>query len=258
VAAASFPTASFAQSTSTSERFFNSASEAQSACNAQPTEFYCDETGKLYQSACNGIVYPYAAGMSNMARVEMSKPAGLGACYYSAGSSLRYTYFIWKDAGCPAGTTFTGPGANDCVSTTFTQTSQDNQKGCGGGGGGGGNGSDSTCQAQATASADVKEPMGNPINSTIGNKTQREVDIEGGNGVPGFFRTYNSLQTRDLATIGVGWMHNWARRLERTGNTINVLRSDGSSQNFSFSGSGYGQWAGDPDTKFMLVSTADG
>ena len=248
-------TASFAQSTSTSERYFSSPADAQAACTAEPVEYYCDANGQLYQSACNAIVGPHGAGLSNVTRVEMSKPAGSGACYYSAGSSLRYTYMVWKDAGCPAGTTFTGPGVNDCVNTTFTQTSQANQKGCGGGGG---NGSDSTCQAQGTASADVKEPMGNPINSTIGNKTQREVDINGGNGIPGFFRTYNSLQTRDLATIGVGWMHNWARRLERTGNTISVLRSDGSSQNFSFSGSDYGQWTGDPDTKFMLVSTASG
>ena len=250
---ASWPTTTFAQSTSTSERYFNSASDAQAACTAEPVEYYCDASGQLYQSACNAIVGPHGAGLSNVTRVEMSKPAGSGACYYSAGSSLRYTYMVWKDAGCPAGTTFTGPGPNDCVNTTFAQTAQSNQKGCGGGGGNGGG-----CPTKAAASSDSKETVGNPINTTIGNKTQREVDIDGGNGVPGFVRTYNSLQTRDLATIGVGWTHNWARRLERTGNTISVLRSDGSSQNFSFSGSGYGQWTGDPDTKFMLVSSASG
>ena len=277
-------TASFAQSTSTSERYFSSSADAQAACTAEPVEYYCDASGQLYQSACNAIVGPHGAGLSNVTRVEMSKPAGSGACYYSAGSSLRYTYMIWKDAGCPAGTTFTGPGVNDCVSTTFTQTSQANQKGCGGGDGSGGDtcsqpppqpapqrggdcnvagalsGDGTECgpRSASSSSADNADMVGNPINSGLGNKTQREVDIQGGNGVPGFVRTYNSLQTRDLATIGVGWTHNWARRLERTGNTISVLRSDGSSQNFSFSGTGYGQWTGDPDTKFMLVSTASG
>lgn len=245
-----------AQATSTAERFFNSAAEAQNACTALPVQYYCGPNGELYQSACNTIQGPHGAGLSRVTRVEMSKPGGMGACYYSAGSSLKYTYFIWKDSGCPAGTTFVGPGANDCVSTSFATWAANNQKGCGGGGG---NGDDSTCQSAGPASGDTKEQAGNPINTTNGNKVQREVDFEpAGNGVPGFYRTYNSLELRDIATLGVGWVHNWSMRLERTGNTINVLRPDGSSQNFTFSGTGYGPWTGDADTKFKLTSTTDG
>jgi RHS repeat-associated protein len=256
LAAASWSTAAFGQSTSTSERFFNSAAEAQNACTAQPVEYYCGPDGQLYQSACNSIAGPHGAGLTTVTRVEMSKPAGMGACYYSAGSSLKYTYFVWKDGGCPAGTAFVGPSSNDCVNTAFTTWSANNQKGCGGGGG---NGDDGTCHSDGTASADTKEPMGNPINSTNGNKVQREVDFEpAGNGVPGFYRTYNSLELRDIATLGVGWVHNWSMRLERTGNTINVLRPDGSSQNFTFAGTGYGAWTGDADTKLKLTSATDG
>ena len=245
-----------AQSTSTAERFFNSAAEAQNACTALPVQYYCGPNGELYQSGCNTIQGPHGAGLSKVTRVEMSKPGGMGACYYSAGSSLKYTYFIWKDSGCPAGTTFVGPSANDCVSSSFATWAGNNQKGCGGGGG---NGDDSTCQSSGSASGDTNEQAGNPINSTNGNKVQREVDFEpAGNGVPGFYRTYNSLELRDLATLGVGWVHNWSMRLERTGNTINVLRPDGSSQNFTFAGTGYGPWTGDVDTKFKLTSTTDG
>lgn len=262
-----------AQATSTAERFFNSAGDAQSACTAEPVQYYCGPDGQLYQSACNAIAGPHGAGLSTVTRVEMSKPAGLGACYYSAGSSVKYTYFVWRDSACPAGQKFVGPGADDCVSESYTSFSDDNRKGCGGGGGGGGctqtkdrpkpcdgeggvagenAGQSSTSCKESGGSADSDDMAGNPINSTIGNKTQREVDIKGGNGVPGFVRTYNSFESRNLASLGVGWMHNWATRLDRTGSTIVAVRSDGAIQQFTTSGTGIGFWSGDADTRLRL------
>ncbi|MDE2367519.1 MAG: DUF2778 domain-containing protein [Burkholderiales bacterium] len=273
VSAASLPTASFAQATSTAERFFNSAADAQNACTAQPVEYYCGPDGQLYQSACNTIAGPHGAGLTTVTRVEMTKPAGLGACYYSAGSSLKYTYFVWRDSACPAGQKFVGPGVDDCVDETYTTYSDDNRKGCGSGDGGGGcnkpKDGQSTCDgsggvagenggagsgscSESGGSRDSEDMTGNPINSRIGNKTQREIDIRGGNGVPGFVRTYNSFETRNLANLGVGWMHNWARRLDRTGSTIVAVRSDGAIQQFTTSGTGIGFWSGDPDTRLRL------
>ena len=239
--------AAHAQSTTTAERFFNSAADAQNACTAEPIQYSCAADGQLYQSACNTIAGPHGAGLSKVTRVEMKKPGGMGACYYSAGSSLKYTYYVWKDGGCPAGTTFVGPSADDCVNSSFANTSADNQKGCGGGGG---NGDDGTCSAEG-GEATRSEFEGNPINSANGNKTQREVDIVGGNGVPGFIRTYNSFETRNLANLGVGWVHNWSMRLERTGNQIVALRPDGAKQKFNGSGA-IGFWSAETDSKLRL------
>lgn len=241
------PTAAQAQATSTAERFFNSAADAQNACTAEPVQYYCGPDGQLYQSACNTIAGPHGAGLSTVTRVEMKKPGGMGACYYSAGSSLKYTYYVWKDSGCPAGTTFVGPGADDCLNSSFATTSANNQKGCGGGGG---NGDDGTCSAQGGEAA-RSEYEGNPINSANGNKTQREIDIVGGNGVPSFVRTYNSFETRDLANLGIGWVHNWSMRLERTGNQIVALRPDGAKQTFNGSGA-LGFWSAETDSKLRL------
>lgn len=237
-----------AQSTTTAERFFNSAADAQNACTAEPVQYYCGPDGQLYQSACNSIAGPHGAGLSRVTRVEMKKPGGMGACYYSAGSSLKYTYYIWKDDGCPGGTTFVGPGPNDCMNTTFAAFSADNQKGCGGGDGNGG-----TCpkQDQQGGEAAKTDLEGNPVNSSNGNKTQREVDIVGANGVPGFVRTYNSFETRNLANLGVGWVHNWSMRLERTGNQIVALRPDGAKQKFNGSGA-IGFWSAETDSKLRL------
>lgn len=267
------PTAAQAQATSTAERYFNSAADAQSACTAEPVQYYCGPNGELYQSACNAIAGPHGAGLSTVTRVEMTKPAGLGACYYSAGSAIKYTYFVWRDTACPAGQKFVGPGADDCVSESYTSFSDDNRKGCGSGGGGGGctqtkqgpspcdgdggvageNSEKSSVSCKESGgSADSNDMTGNPINSSVGNKTQSEVDIKGGNGVPGFTRTYNSFESRNLASLGVGWMHNWARRLDRTGNTIVAVRSDGAIQQFTTTGTGIGFWTGDADTKLRL------
>ncbi len=252
----------------TEERFFNSAADAQTACQAQPVVYVCNPDGSMHYSYCSSIPQPAAGGITRVARVEWNKGADGGQCYYTYYANLRYTYFSSRDAGCPAGTTFVGPTANDCVSTTYTQTAGANQKGCGGGCSGAGSGSTGsptpTSQTSSQASTnssgssttDQADLVGNPINASIGNKTQREPDIQsGGIGVPTFVRTYNSFQSRELAGLGVGWTHNWARRLE-VGLTINVIRGDGSSQQFT--GSGLGLWSGDPDTKFRLEATSTG
>lgn len=242
------PGAARAQATFTAERYFDSAADAQNACTAEPVQYYCGPDGQLYQSACNTIAGPHGAGLSTVTRVEMKKPGGMGACYYSAGSSLKYTYYVWKDGGCPAGTTFVGPGPNDCLNSTFAAFSADNQKGCGGGDGNGGTCPKPDQQGGEAAKTDLE---GNPVNSSNGNKTQREVDIVGGNGVPGFVRTYNSFETRNLANLGIGWVHNWSMRLERAGNQIVALRPDGAKQKFNGSGA-IGFWSAETDSRLRL------
>ena len=92
-----FASAAFAQATSTADRYFNSATEARNACTAEPQQFVCGNGGQLYQSGCNSIETPHGGGgLWRVTRVEMSKPAGMGACYYSNGASLKYTYLIWS------------------------------------------------------------------------------------------------------------------------------------------------------------------
>lgn len=242
------PGVTHAQATFTAERYFNSAAEAQNACTAEPVEYSCSPDGRLYQSACNTIAGPHGDGLWTVTRVEMRKPTGTGACYYSAGSSLKYTYYVWKDGGCPAGTTFVGPGPTDCMNSTFAAFAADNQKGCGGGDGNGGNCPVPNPQGGEAGKTDQE---GNPVNSANGNKTQREVDIVGGNGVPGFIRTYNSFETRNLANLGIGWVHNWSMRLERTGSQIVALRPDGAKQKFN-GGGGIGFWTAEADSKLRL------
>jgi RHS repeat-associated protein len=246
LAALSLPAS--AESVTTSERYFNSASDAVAACNAQPVEYTCGEDGTLYYSFCNNIPAPHGGGgMTRVARVEMLKPGGSACYYYLYYTALKYTYFISRDSACPAGSTFVGPGPNDCVSSTYASHADDNQKGCGGGDGNGGSCSASESGGGEAAKGDLE---GNPVNSANGNKTQREVDIVGGNGVPGFVRTYNSFESRNVAYLGIGWTHNWAMRLERTGGLIVAMRPDGAKQKFS--GSGVGFWAGEADTKLRL------
>jgi hypothetical protein len=53
-----FTSTAFAQATSTAERFFDSAGDAQNACTAEPVQFFCGNDGQLYQSGCNSIQTP--------------------------------------------------------------------------------------------------------------------------------------------------------------------------------------------------------
>ena len=249
-----------AEYVSTEEKFFNSAADAQNSCQARPAVYVCNPDGSMYQSYCNGNPQPGPGGITRMARVEWSKSADGGQCYYTYYANLRYTYYSSKDAGCPAGTTFVGPAATDCTSTSFTTTTSTNQKGCGGGGGQCPTGDSGSTPAPTNSSNGSSltnsDMVGNPINASVGNKVQREVDIaSAGTGVPTFARTYNSFQLRELAGLGVGWTHNWSKRLE-VGASISVVRGDGSSEQFS--GSGLGFWTGDPDTKLRLEATATG
>ncbi len=245
-------TESFSQATSTSERYFGSVSEAAAACNAEPVRYTCGADGSMYYSACNNNAEPHGIGLTRVTRVQMKKPAGT-ACYSFWGTSVRYDYFVSRNSACPPGTKFVGPGPDDCVNSAFSDFSSANQKGCGGGGGGGGGGDDDPCSAQTQGGGESSksEAEGNPINSAIGNKVQREVDIVGGNGVPGFVRTYNSFETRNLANLGIGWVHNWSMRLERTGNQIVALRPDGAKQKFNGTGS-IGFWSAETDSKLRL------
>ncbi len=118
-----------AEYVSTESKFFNSLGEAQAACEAQPVQYVCNPDGSMYFSYCNTIAQPIAGGMTQVGRVEWSKRADGGQCYYTYYANLRYTYFKAKDAACPEGTKFVGPGPNDCVDSTFTTTSNDNQEG---------------------------------------------------------------------------------------------------------------------------------
>ncbi len=83
---------------------------------------------------------------------------------------------------------------------------------------------------------------GNPINVSVGNKFEAETDYTGTGVYPlQFVRYYNSLATvTSNLSVGIGWTHNFARRIDMFGNPIEVyaesLRPDGRKIRFYRSG----------------------
>jgi YD repeat-containing protein len=100
----------------------------------------------------------------------------------------------------------------------------------------------------------------NPIETSSGNKFQRETDFVGGGTFPlRFERYYNSIRTitKDPIPLGVGWTHTYDARVvvltdDNDGRTLDqakVYRPDGSVQLFKLVGS---VWTPDPDVHETL------
>ncbi|QWP78179.1 RHS repeat protein [Lysobacter sp. K5869] len=108
-----------------------------------------------------------------------------------------------------------------------------------------------SCQAPGTH-------CGNPINVTIGNKYQREDDIEPVAGLA-FYRHYNSLAFTDDGHIGKKWTHNYDFRLKYMidslgAKTMALIRPDGNRVVFNYVS---GQWQADADVYAKVVQHND-
>jgi RHS repeat-associated protein len=97
--------------------------------------------------------------------------------------------------------------------------------------------------------------VGNPCNPANGNKYQSEQDYRGGEGVPGFVRSYNSLIDINVG-LGSNWVSTLHSQLEIGSSFIMVRQQDGRGVPFTKNTSG--QWQGDLDTKLTLTQDASG
>lgn len=99
-------------------------------------------------------------------------------------------------------------------------------------------------------------PMeGNPINASIGNKWQSEIDIDGVT-APGFARMYNSNPAAGNSSLGNGWAHTYARSINAQpfGPGMRVSRQDGKIYVFNAVGGG---WTSEGDIPDQLVELKD-
>jgi RHS repeat-associated protein len=97
---------------------------------------------------------------------------------------------------------------------------------------------------------------GNPINFSIGNKYQREVDyVAAGDSGLNFTRHYNSVGS-NADYLGKRWTHTYSRRVLRIdGSSVKIIRQDGEVRYFSTCGA---VWCGSADEKGELTETVDG
>ncbi len=101
---------------------------------------------------------------------------------------------------------------------------------------------------------------GNPIQTAMGDKIQREVDYSGASSFPlRFERTYNSGLIKAPSALGYKWLHNYDLSIAVFGTesqkTAYVYRSDG--RVFYYNRTANGTWVSNPDVIGRLESLAD-
>lgn len=111
-----------------------------------------------------------------------------------------------------------------------------------------------TCPVSASAIADIQGArsldgpprsdsglVSDPVNIATGNTFQQEVDYAGNGGNKLlFYRVYNSSNAAVASTVsGVGWRHNFERRVLYNSYYAQLIRADGQSVAFTKSGSSY-------------------
>lgn len=115
----------------------------------------------------------------------------------------------------------------------------------------------STCGEDAPPVVTPSPSCGNPINFTIGNKHQTEVDIDVGG--LSFVRYYNSDRGARSEDLGHNWTHTYSRRLKASVvsgvERVEISRADGKSVRFTLSA---GQWLADADVVGRLRKFVDG
>jgi YD repeat-containing protein len=89
--------------------------------------------------------------------------------------------------------------------------------------------------------------VGNPCNPSNGNKYQKETDYHTRSLT--FTRQYNSNYLEDFG-FGKGWISSFVRRLELSGNQMQVIEATGRGEKWHRSN---GIWTGDADTDFSIV-----
>ncbi|WP_161786079.1 DUF6531 domain-containing protein [Lysobacter antibioticus] len=103
-----------------------------------------------------------------------------------------------------------------------------------------------------------KTHCGNPINVAIGNKYQREDDLDAGP-LLSFSRHYNSHEYRTLQEIGRNWRHTYSYRLQHMTDSLGLQavvlsRPDGAAVVFDYVA---GQWRADADVFATVVRRDD-
>jgi len=93
---------------------------------------------------------------------------------------------------------------------------------------------------------------GNPCNVATGNKYQSETDFNNSSLV--FRRSYNSQNLVNLG-LGMGWRHNYQRKLSVDGNTLIRISGNGRGEPWIKNA---GVWQGDADSDIAIVETSSG
>ena len=233
----------FAGTSLTEQRTAASAADGLSKCQAffsNDTVNSCSTNGESRTAGCSGCAKPGAGGTSTyycQATENLySQVNGTGSC----NNLIQSTIVAWTypSVACPAGTTFVGPIASDCIPTGFVQAVSENMK------------------ANVNSDPAIGCSSTNPCHIGTGNYSITEVDFVGEENIPSFVRTYNSLIQDDFADIGMGWRHNHSMRLElKAGRVIRMHRGDGQILTFNKVGT---NWVGDADSRYQLSADATG
>lgn len=227
-------------------RYFGTLGEAVAACNSDevPWNTGCIPNSPSYASWCNtlsqGTPGPNLSSYSRVLQLYLPTPPHQ-RCLTPA--STTYVVYTWPKTACPSGTGLVGPTGHDCLTPAVIQQSADSKKQLG----------------RGVGEGDACALYGNPCDTSTGNKLQIETDFAGGDGIPSFVRTYNSLDFTNSARFGAGWMHNQMRFLEfghGTPSTITVVRGDGQREAFTSAGSEI--WTGQADSRRRVTRTSLG
>ncbi len=217
--------------------------EAQQSCSdsvySQPK---CLEGGMISGSTCGGCGWPGPNSQTAYCKTTERTYIAADPGYCFTLISQVTTSWVYPTTPCPAGTTFMGSGAGDCVSRDFKNFTDGTAKFGGFGGAG---------------SFAGKGRNGALLNLRTGGAFWAESEFAGGEGVPEFTRYYNSTVLHDIAGIGYGWTHSHFMRLVmRNRGEIRALRPDGASLTFRQC-EGVGDCIGDPDVDLALSHNSD-
>lgn len=199
----------------------------------------CNDGGFIDGASCSGcgMAGPIPGTASCQATERLYSANRPGYCFTL--ESTTALAFVYPTTACPSGTGFVGASSSDCEPQGLITRSNQYQKYVG-------------------TPTDRNTCVGNPTNVITGGKVWAESDFVGGDDVPQFERFYNSLVLDDRVGLGVGWTHNYAKRLVfKLHSTVTAQRGDGASVPF-YPGSNPGAYTTDPDVELQLAGTTEG
>ena len=186
----------------------------------------CNTNGTIQGASCSGCgMAGTVPGTASCQATERAYTSSRpGYCFTLHATSA--TAFVYPTTPCPAGTTFLGSGTGDCASASLVGAADASARYAGRGG---------------LSEMDVAGGVGTQgsfrtlgaINVRTGGAFWQEQDFEGGDGVPSLTRYYNSMVLDDRAGMGFGWTHSQFRRLWfRMRGEVRVMRPDGATIKF--------------------------
>lgn len=241
----------FAQAVGAYDEYEGDQSGAQQSCIASKSSASDCNAGFISGTSCGGCGMPgtVPGTASCQATEKVYVAAKPGYCFSLVSSTT--TAWIYPTTPCAAGTTFLGSGTGDCVSTALRDSANASARYAGLGGG-----SDMAASGGGGASG-AGTSLGR-INVRTGGSFWLEQDFEGGDGVPGLTRYYNSVVLDDRAGIGFGWTHSQFRRLIfRMRGEVRAMRGDGATIKFQSVTPG-DPYTTDPDVDLKLEKNSDG